>query len=134
MPVCFGRKSIKSKGRPIAEMVHLKRNIIEVKAKSDCLAHALIIAIAKITDDPNLIAYQRGYKMLQKVQHLLQTIGIDLQHGGGIPELQRFQDHFSEFRIVVCGGLDCGDIIFNGQGTSEKRINLLYDYIIVIIT
>ena len=56
----------------------------------------------------------------------MQTTGINVQHGGGIPELQRFQDHFSEYRIVVYGGLDCGDIIFDGQGTSEKRINLLY--------
>ena len=57
----------------------------------------------------------------------MQTTGIDLQNGGGIPELRRFQDHFSEYRIVVYGGLDCGDIIYDGQGTSEKRINLLCD-------
>jgi len=115
MPVGFGRKSIISNGRPLAEMVHLKRSIIEVKAKSDCLAHALIIAIVRITKDPNFIAYRRGYKILQKVQHLLQTTGISLQHGGGIQELQKFQDHFSEYRIVVYGGLDCRDIIFEGK-------------------
>jgi len=57
----------------------------------------------------------------------LQTTGIHLQRGGGIPELQRFQDHFSEYRIVLYGGLDCGDVIFDGQGISEKRINLLFD-------
>ena len=57
MPVCFGRKSIKSKGRPLAEMVHLKRSIIEVKAKTDDLAHDEIIAIARITNDPNYKAY-----------------------------------------------------------------------------
>ena len=75
-------------------MVHLKRSIIEVKAKSDCLAHALIIAISRITKYPNFVAYRRGYKVHQKVQDLLQTTGISLQHGGGIPELQKFQDHF----------------------------------------
>ena len=91
------------------------------------MAHALIIAIARITNDPYYKAYQRGYKIFQKFRHSLQTTGIDLQHGGGIPELQRFQDHFSEYRIVVYGGLDYGDIIYDGQGTSEKRINLLYD-------
>jgi len=126
MPVGFG-KSVRSKCRPLAEMVHLKRSIIEVKAKSECLAHALIIAIARITKDPIFIAYRRGYKILQKVRDLLQTTGIDQQHGGGIPELQRFQDHFSEYRIVVYGGLKCRDIIFDGQVTSEKRIDLLYD-------
>ena len=108
-------------------MVHLKCSIIEVKAKTNCLVHALIIAIARITKDPNYKSYRNGNKILQKVEHLLQTTGIDLQHGGGIRELQRFQDHFSEYRIVVYGGLNCGDIIFDGQGTSEKRISLLYD-------
>ena len=49
MPVGFG-KSVRSNGRPLAEMVYLKRSIIEVKAKSDCLADALIIAIARIQE------------------------------------------------------------------------------------
>jgi len=42
-PVGFGRKSIKSKGRPLSIMVHLKKSIIDVKSKTNCLAHALII-------------------------------------------------------------------------------------------
>ena len=108
-------------------MVHLKPSIIDVKAKTDCLAHAIIIAIARIINDPNYKAYPQGCKILQMVQHLLRTTGIDLQHGGGIPEPLRFQDHFSEYRIVVYRGLDCGDIIVDGQGISEKRISLLYD-------
>jgi len=90
-------------------------------------AHALIIAIARKTNDPDYNLYRQGYKILRKVKRLLQTTGINLQHGGGIQEFHRFQNHFSEYRIVVYGGLDCGDIIFDEQGTSEKRINLLYD-------
>ena len=34
---------------------------------------------------------------------------------------------FRSREFAVYGGLDCRDIIFDGQGTSEKRINLLYD-------
>ena len=45
----------------------------------------------------------------------------------GVPELQRFQDHFSEYKFVVYGGLNCEDVIFEGKVASEKRINLLYD-------
>jgi len=40
MPVGFGRNSIKSKGRPLYEMVQVKISIIEVKSKTNCLAHA----------------------------------------------------------------------------------------------
>jgi hypothetical protein len=69
-----------------------------------------------------------GYRKIHPVvQHILETKGIDLQNGGRINELQQFQDHFTEYRIVVYGGLDCEDIIFDGQVTSEKRFNLLYD-------
>jgi hypothetical protein len=47
MPAGFGR--VKTKGRPLTVMAHLKRSVIEVKAETNCLAHALILAIAKIT-------------------------------------------------------------------------------------
>jgi hypothetical protein len=45
MPAGFG--GIKSKGRPVKVIAHLKRSTIEVKADTNCLAHALIIVIAK---------------------------------------------------------------------------------------
>ena len=47
--------------------------------------------------------------------------------GGGIPEIKRFQDHYTEYKIVVYKGLIFDDIIFEGQVTSEKMVNLLYD-------
>jgi len=74
---------IKSKGRPLSVMAHVKRSIIEVKAETDCLAHALIIAIARLTKDPNYKAYTQGWKISPEVQHLLQTTGINLDNGGG---------------------------------------------------
>jgi hypothetical protein len=51
MPVGFG--GVKTKGRPLSVMAHLKRIIIEVKAEQNCLVHALIIAIARLNNDPN---------------------------------------------------------------------------------
>ena len=44
LPVGFGRGR---KGRPLSVMAHLKRSVVEVKASENCLAHAIIIAIAK---------------------------------------------------------------------------------------
>ena len=61
------------------------------------------------------------------VQNLLETTGINLDRGGGINELEKFQDHFKEYRIVVFAGLNCDKIYFDGQVQSEKRLNLLYD-------
>jgi len=60
MPLGFGRRAIKSKGRPLSVMAHLKRSIVEVKAGQNCLANALLIAISRLENDPNYNLYRRG--------------------------------------------------------------------------
>jgi len=107
-------------GRPLSVMAHVKHSIIEVKTETNCLAHALIIGIARLKKDPNYNSYRRGYKILPEVQHLLQTTGINLENGGGIREIQQFQDHFTDYKIVVYAGLNCEDKIFEGRVTPEK--------------
>jgi hypothetical protein len=59
----------------------------------------------------------------------LETTGINLEKGGGIPELTRFQDYFYEYRIVVYEGLTCDQIIFDGNNQTTKRLNLLFDQV-----
>jgi len=126
MPI--GHSKITSKGRPLEIMARLKRSIVQVKAESNCLAHALVIAKAKVDgDDKNYQWYRRGNKTRPVVDCILETTGIDLSRGGGVPDLIRFQEHFKEYRIVVFGGSNCEDIYFDGGVESEKRINLVYD-------
>ena len=86
MPAGFGR-GIKTKGRPLSVMAHLKRSIVEVKAEENCLAHSIIIAIARLEKDANYKAYSQGRKIRPVVQSLLQETGIDLTRGVRIPEL-----------------------------------------------
>jgi hypothetical protein len=99
MPVGFGY--VKSKGRPLQVMAHLKKSIIQVKTEDNSLAHALIIAIAKLTNDPNYKAYIQGRKIHRVVDNPPATTGINLDNGGGVQELERFQDHFSQYKIEV---------------------------------
>ena len=47
MPKGFGGESITTNGRTLEAMAQMKRSIVEVKAKENCLAHALIISIAR---------------------------------------------------------------------------------------
>jgi hypothetical protein len=126
MPVGFGKDSIKTKGRPLSVMTHLKRSKIEVKTETNCLAHALIIAIPKITNDPNYRTYIQGYKIQLVVRNLLETTGINLDNGGGIPELERFLAHFRQYKIVVYTALNCDSVMFEGQVEMPERI-ILYD-------
>ena len=113
MPVGF--VAMMTKGRSLSVMAHLKKCIVEVKAKEKCLAHALVIAVAKLTKDPDYKAFRQGRQIRPRVDRLLDTTGIDLTKGGAIPEVTRFQEHFTEYRIVVYGGLHCDHIIFDGR-------------------
>jgi hypothetical protein len=127
MPVGFGKRGMKSRGRPLSIMAHLKTSVVEVKASENCLAHAIIIAMAKVENDPNYKAYRKGRKIRPVVQELLDKTRLDLSEGGGIPQLIKFQEHFRQYKITVYRGLACEDIIFQGQVDSPKKINLLYD-------
>ena len=57
------------------------------------------------------------------VQRLLETTGINLNRGGGgIRELTSFQEYFKEYKTVVFSGLNCEDIMFDGQVQTEKEL------------
>ena len=40
-------------GRPFYLIAHLKSNVAEIKAENNCLANALIVAIARVGNDAN---------------------------------------------------------------------------------
>jgi len=56
----------------------LKSSIVEVRVEENCLAHALIKAIARLNNDPNYTAYFKGRKLRPVVRQLLESTGIDL--------------------------------------------------------
>jgi hypothetical protein len=126
MPLGSGR-GVKTEGR---QLDALKRSIVRVNADTNCLAHALVIAIARLESDPNYNAYRQGRKIQPEVRRLLETTGIDLSKGGRLPELQSFQEHFrNRYKIVVYGGLNCDLIFFEGRIDGPKSINLFLDEI-----
>ena len=108
-------------------MAHLTKSIVEVKDEENCLAHALIIAIARVENDANYKAYRQDRKIRPVFQVLLQQTGIDLTSGGGILEHNSFKEHFRDYKIVEYQGLGCDDIMYGGQVDSSKHLNLLYD-------
>jgi len=85
IPIGHGR-GIATKSMPLEIMVRLKRSIVQVKAESKCLAHALVIAKAKVDgDDANYKSYRRGNKIRPVFDRLLVTTGIDLRAAGECP-------------------------------------------------
>ena len=86
-----------------------------------CLAHALIIAMAKVNWYPKYKSYRVGYSLKQPVQDQISGSGIDLTNGGGFKILEQFQDYLSNYKINVYDGLRPDRILFNG------KLYLLYD-------
>jgi hypothetical protein len=73
-----------------------------------------------VDNDPKYNSYIKGRKIRPEVQYLLEETGINLDNGGGIPELTRFQEHFSDYKIVVYTGLYCDSIMFEGGQQNQS--------------
>jgi hypothetical protein len=91
------------------------------------LAHALIIAIARVNNDPKYASYKDGYGLRQPVKVLLKASGVDLSNGGGLEELQQFQQYLSDYKIIVFDRLHPDRVIFSGNSLLDKKLYLLYD-------
>jgi hypothetical protein len=50
MPVGFGRTQT-PRGRSLLAMARIKCSVVQIRAERDCLAHALVLAIARVTND-----------------------------------------------------------------------------------
>jgi len=83
---------------PLSVMAHLKSSIVEVNAEENCLALALIIAIARVENNANYKAYRQGRKLRPVVEALLQQTGMDLTRGGGSPNLTASKNIFAIIR------------------------------------
>ena len=61
-----GNGGVKAKGRSVSNLSHIKTSIVQVKSRSNCLAHALLIAVAKIENHPEYKSYIMGRKIEKK--------------------------------------------------------------------
>jgi len=76
-----------------------------VKAAFLCLAHALIIAMTRLNNDPKYKSCRIGYGLKKPVEEILKDSVVDLSNGGGFEELRQFQEYLSDYKIIVFDGL-----------------------------
>jgi hypothetical protein len=98
-----------------------------MKAAFLCMAHALIIAMARVNGDPKYKSYKDGKALQKPIEDLLEAFGVDLSNGGVLEELQQFQPYLSYYKIIVFDGLKTDRDIFSGNSVSTKKLYLLYD-------
>jgi len=96
-----------------------------LKAAFLCLAHALIIAMARVNGDPNYKSYRNGYGLHKPVEELLKASGVDLCNGGGLEQFRQFQQYLSGYRIIVFDGLYPDRVMFSGNFLSAIKLHLL---------
>ena len=54
--------------------------------------------------------------------------GVNLTNGGGFEEHRQFQEHLSNYRIIVFVGLNLDRVMFSGNSASAKKLYLLYGW------
>jgi hypothetical protein len=86
----------KTKGRSINVLSAVKKSIVFAKVAVLCLAHALVIAIARVSNDLKYASYRDGYGLKKLVHDLLKASGFDLSNGG---VSKNFGSFSSTFRI-----------------------------------
>ena len=77
--------------------------------------------MARVNSDPTYKSYRNRYGLNKPVEELLKASGVDLSNGGGLEELQQFQDYISDYEIVVFDGLSPDRLIFSGNSHSAKN-------------
>ena len=127
MPTGNGKGAAKTMERSLNVLSAIKKSTVVLKAAFLCLAHALIIAMARVNGDPKYKLYRNGYLLDQLVDEPLKVSGVDLYNGGSLEELHQFQDYLSDYKIIVYDGLSPDRLIFSGNSVSNKKLYLLYD-------
>ncbi|KAJ8969907.1 hypothetical protein NQ317_009132 [Molorchus minor] len=111
-------------------MWNASRNSITINNKDNmCLPRALVVAIAYTSKDTekNKVRRDIGKLQTQRAVQLCDQAGVVIpEEGCGIPELQHFQQHLKQYKIVVYQFGNKGrDIIFKGS-TTGPTLNLIY--------
>ena len=127
MPAGNGRTVEKTKGRFLNVLSAIRKSIVVVKAKFLCLAHALIIVMARVICDPKYASYRERYGLKKPVENLLSASSVQLTNGGCLKELEQFQKYLSGYKIIVYDGLSPDRVIFSGNSLSNMKLYLLYD-------
>ena len=122
-----GNGEVRTKGRSLDVLSAIKKSNVTLKVAVNCLDYAIIIAMARVNGDTMYESCRNGYRLKKPVADLLKYSGFDISNGGGFEEFGRFQDHISDYQIIVFDGLETDRIMFSGNSRSAKKLRLLYD-------
>ena len=130
-PQGSGKSNLKRTTLNIREYLKKKGSIITINNNDNlCLARALVVAVAKIENDPKYgqIKQSKKHVQLERALQLHQAANVPLGPCG-MEEVKLFQQYLTNYQIIVVSGDHNNSIIYPPEppGTDEKQsINLYY--------
>ena len=129
-PVGSGGKGKKRTTYDIGDYLDEKNSVVRIKNKDDlCLARALVVARAKIENDPRYNHIKDSRRPLQREK------AFDLHEAANVPlgpcglnEVVLFQQYLTDYQLVIISGDHNNSVIYPPQssGTDEKPHLTLY--------
>lgn len=112
------------------EECNKRRGIVVVNNEDNlCLPRALVVAMAYLMNVPYVEQIRRnvGKRQDREALKLMKDVGIAIPPlGAGIEELEKFQQHLTQFKITVyIYGTKGREVLFEGPNAA-KKINLLF--------
>ena len=125
-----GKSKVKHTTLNIREYLKKKGSVITINNTDNlCLARALSVGVARIEKDPKYdqIRKSGGHIQLQRALDLHQAANVPLGPCG-MDEVKLFQQHLTNYQIIVVSGDHNNSIIYPPQpsGTDEKPSISLY--------
>ena len=130
-PQGSGKSKVKRTTLNIREYLKEKRAIISINNTDNlCLARALVVAVAKIENDPKYDQIRKSNRPVQLERALTLHRAANVPLGPcGMDEIKLFQNYLTNYQIIVVSGDHNNSIIYPPQppGTDEKpTINLYF--------
>jgi hypothetical protein len=104
IPAGNGQLAEKTKGRSLDVLSAIKKSIVVVKAAFLCLAHALIISMARVNGDPKYKSYRDGYAMKEPVEELLRLPVLIYPMAEVLKNLNNFRSTFRTTKLLCLTG------------------------------
>ena len=129
-PVGSGGKGKKRTTFDIDDYLDEKNSVVRIKNKDNlCLARALVVARAKVDNDPKYNQIKKSNRPVQRER------AFDLHEAANVPlgpcglnEVALFQQYLTDYQIMVISGDHNNSVIYPSQssGTDEKPHLTLY--------
>ena len=130
-PQGSGKSNLKRTTLNVREYLKKKGSIITINNDDNlCLARALVVAVAKIENDPKYRQIKQSNKHVQLERALQLHQAANVPMGScGMEEVKLFQQYLANYQIIVVSADHNDSIIYPPEppGTDEKQaINLYY--------